>query len=60
MWGFPGGSVVKNHLLMQETQVQSLVREDPTYRGETKPMCYNQLLSLCSSLEASTTKAHTP
>ena len=27
--GFPGGSVVKNLPLMQETQVQSLPREDP-------------------------------
>ena len=27
---------------------------------ETKPMCHNQLLSLCSSLGASTTEAHTP
>ena len=27
--GFPGGSVVKNHLPMQEMWVQSLVQEDP-------------------------------
>ena len=27
--GFPGGSVVKNLPAMQETQVQSLGREDP-------------------------------
>ena len=27
--GFPGGSVVKNVHVMQETQVQSLCREDP-------------------------------
>ena len=27
--GFPGGSVVKNCLPMQETQVQSLGQEDP-------------------------------
>ena len=27
--GFPGGSVVKNHLPTQETQVPSLGREDP-------------------------------
>ena len=26
---FPGGSEVKNHMPMQETQVQSLGREDP-------------------------------
>ena len=26
---------------MQGTQVQSLVLEDPTYLGATKPMCHN-------------------
>ena len=29
------------HLPMQATQVQSLVREDPTCRGATKPMRHN-------------------
>ena len=29
IWGFPGGSEVKNLPLMQETQVQSLGREAP-------------------------------
>ena len=28
IWGFPGSSVVKNLLAMQEMQVQSLGRED--------------------------------
>ena len=28
-WGFPGGSVVKNHLLIQEMWVRPLIREDP-------------------------------
>ena len=28
-WGFPGGSVIKDPPAMQETQVQSLVWEDP-------------------------------
>ena len=28
-WGFPGGSVVKNRLPVQETWVRSLIREDP-------------------------------
>ena len=28
-WGFPGGSVVKRHLPMQEIRVQSLGQEDP-------------------------------
>ena len=27
--GFPGGSVVKNHLLIQEMWVRPLIREDP-------------------------------
>ena len=29
LMGIPGDSVVKNHLPMQETRVQSLVQEDP-------------------------------
>ena len=28
-------------LLMQGTQVRDLVREDPTCRGATKPVCHN-------------------
>ena len=28
-------------LPMQETQVRSLVQEDPTCRGATKPVCRN-------------------
>ena len=28
IWGFPGGSVVKNLLVIQETRVRSLVQED--------------------------------
>ena len=31
--GFPSGSVVKNPPAMQETQVQSLGREDPLEEG---------------------------
>ena len=31
--GFPGDSVVKNPLTMQETQVQSLGQEDPLEEG---------------------------
>ena len=31
------------HLAMQGTQVRSLVREDPTYHGATKPRCCNLL-----------------
>ena len=47
---------------MQGTQVHGLVREDPTCRGATKPVCHNywahepQLLSP----RAMTTEAHTP
>ena len=29
MWGFPGGSVVKNPPAKQETQIRSLDLEDP-------------------------------
>ena len=29
------------HLLMQGTQVRSLVQEDPTCHGATKLMCHN-------------------
>ena len=36
--GFPGGLLVKNlPLPMQETQVRSLIKEDPTYLRATKP-----------------------
>ena len=31
--GFPGGSVIRNLHAMQETQVQSLGREDPLVKG---------------------------
>ena len=54
-------------LAMQGTRVQALVREDPTCRGATKPMCH-QLLSLRSRAHetqllspcATTTEACTP
>ena len=35
-WDFPGGSVLRIHLLVQGTQVQSLVWEDSTCRGAAK------------------------
>ena len=38
---FPGSPVVKNSPAIQGTQVPSLVQEDPTCCGTTKPMCYN-------------------
>jgi len=45
----PGGSVVKKKMClpMQETQVRSLVLEDPTGCGAAKALV-PQLLSLCS------------
>ena len=33
LWGFPGGSAVKNPPAMQETQVRSLGQEDPLEQG---------------------------
>ena len=36
--GFPSGPVVKNPPLMQRTQVQSLVQEDPTCQETSKPL----------------------
>ena len=56
----------KIHLPLQKTWVQSLVWEDPTCLGATKPMCPNywacaleprkpQLLSLCSATREATT-----
>ena len=41
MEGFPGGSVIKNLLPMQETQVQSLVQEDTTRLRETRSECHD-------------------
>ena len=38
---FLGGPVAENLLAIQETQVQSLVWEDPTCCGATKPVCHN-------------------
>ena len=38
---FPGGAVVKNPPANAGTQVRSLVREDPTCHGATKPMSHN-------------------
>ena len=39
--GFPGGTVVKNPPSNAGTRVRALVSEDPTCRGETKPVCHN-------------------
>ena len=61
--GFPGGSVVRSPLTNAEDMVWSLVREDPTCREATKPVCHNywacpkpQILTL----HAATTEAMGP
>ena len=41
MKDFPGGPVVKNHLPVQGTRVPSLIGEDPTCHGATKPLHHN-------------------
>ena len=41
LWDLPGNAVVKNHLPMQGTQVQALIREDPTCRRASKPVRHN-------------------
>ena len=38
--GFPGGSVVKNLPANAETQVRSLIGQDPTCVRITKPVCH--------------------
>ena len=37
--GFPGGSVVKNPPANAGDMVRSLIWEDPTCLGATKPVC---------------------
>ena len=39
VWDFPGGTVVKNP--PANAGVCSLVQEDPTCCGATKPVCHN-------------------
>ena len=39
--GFPGGAVVKNPPANAGDTGSSLVREDPTCHGETKPVHHN-------------------
>ena len=52
--GLPWGvQWIRIQLPMQETQVQSLVQEDPTCCRATKAVCVPQLLSPCS-------RAHNP
>ena len=40
-WGLPGGTMVKNPPTNAGDMVRSLVREDHTCCGETKPVRYN-------------------
>ena len=48
---------IRIHLPMQGTQTQSLVWEDPTCHGVTKPASHNYLLSPSSrGLQATTTE----
>ena len=51
---FPGGPVVGICLPMKGTQVQSLVWEDSTCLGTTKPMCHNYLSPCATTTEALT------
>ena len=51
---------------MQETQVWSLIQEDPMYHGATKPMCHNyractlELGATITESCATTTEARVP
>ena len=40
-WGFPGGSVVKNPAANTGDTVQSVILQDPTRRGATRPVNHN-------------------
>ena len=55
---FPSGTVIKNHLPMQRTQVQSLVQEDATCHSANKPVCHN-FQSLCPQSQGSVTREDT-
>ena len=56
---FPGGSVVKNPLPMQDSQFQSLVQEDPTCQGVTKRVHHNHWACALES-GPTTTEARVP
>ena len=45
---------------MQETPVRSLIQEDPTGQGATKPLWVTAIEPVLSSLGATTSEAHTP
>ena len=47
--GFPGGSVVKNLPVVQQTQVRSLSREDPLEEGM---VCASSSLAFCMMYSA--------
>ena len=42
-WDFPGGAVVRNLPANAGDTGSALVREDPTWRRATKPVCHNYL-----------------
>ena len=46
------GQWLRFHLPAQGTQVQSLVQEDPTCRGATRPLCHNYWKPACSRGQA--------
>ena len=56
LYGFPAGSVIKNLLLMQETQVRSLGRGDP-WRRKWQPGTSLQYSCLGNSMNRGTTWA---
>ena len=43
IWGFPGGSLVKNPPAMQETRVRSLGQKDSPGGGNGNPLQYSCL-----------------
>ena len=64
--GFPGGAAVKNPPANAGAQVRSLVQEDPTRCGATKPVRHNYRACALEpepqilSPRATTTEARTP
>ena len=62
VWDFRGGTVIRIHLPMQVTRVQSLVWKDSTCRGIAKLMHHNYraLLPHLLSLHTATTEASAP
>ena len=57
---FPGGAVVKNPPSNAGDTVQSLVWEDPTCRGATKPMSHSYLARVPPLPKPPASRAHAP